>query len=105
MYIYPVRGVRAGGQVESLELGMHGAKYDREILLAAKEDKAIVTTNKYNAMGCLRQTLKGSVVTVTTEEPERLRAKKLPLSLSIDLKANPESVGEFIECQKGYFGY
>ena len=54
MYIYPVRGVRAGAEVDSLELGMHGAKYDIEILLAAKDDKAIVTTNKYHVMGCLR---------------------------------------------------
>ena len=54
MYVYPVRGVRAGAQVDSIELGMHGVKYDREILLAAKEDKSIVTTNKYHVMGCLR---------------------------------------------------
>ena len=38
MYVYPIRGVRAGAEVDSLELGMHGVKYDREILLAAKED-------------------------------------------------------------------
>jgi len=105
MYIYPVRGVRAGAEVESLELGMHGAKYDREILLAAKDDKAIVTTNKYHVMGCLRQKLSGSVVTVYSQEPEKLRAKGLPETISIDLKENPESVGPYLECQKGYFGY
>ena len=54
MYVYPVRGIRAAAQVDYLDLGMHGVKYDREILLAAKLDKAIVTTNKYNMMGCLR---------------------------------------------------
>ena len=97
MYICPVRGIRAGAQVDHLLLGMHGAMYDREVLLAAKEDKAIVTTNKYHEMGCLRQVLKGCVVTITSKKPERLRAKGLPESLSIDLKEDPESVGAFIE--------
>ena len=77
---------------------MHGAKYDREILLAAKSDQAIVTTNKYHAMGCLRQVLKGSKVTLTSMEPERLQAKNLPLSLTIDLDDDPEKTGPFIEC-------
>lgn len=105
MYIYPVRGIRAGAQVDELYLGMHGAKYDREVLLADKEDKAIVTTNKYHEMGCLRQVLEGSVVTVTSEKPERLSAKGLPLELKIDLEDEPESVGEMIECQKGSLGH
>ena len=105
MYVYPIRGVRAGGQVEYIELGMHGVKYDREILLAAKEDKAIITTNKYHAMGCLRQVLKGSIVTVTTTEPQKLKAKNLPLSLTIDLDDEPDQVGPFIECQRDYQGY
>jgi len=105
MYVYPVRGIRAGAQVDSLMLGMHGVMFDREVLLAATEDKAIVTTNKYHEMGCLRQVLKGSVVTITSEKPERLRAKGLPLSLSIDLSDEPEKVGPFVECQRGYFGF
>ena len=105
MYIYPVRGIRAGAQVDEIYLGMHGAKYDREVLLADKEDKAIVTTNKYHEMGCLRQVLEGSVVTVTSEKPERLSAKGLPLELKIDLEDEPESVGEMIECQKGSLGH
>ena len=98
MYVYPIRGVRAGAQVDSLQLGMHGVKYDREILLAAKDDQAIVTTNKYHTMGCLRQVLKGSKVTVTTMEPDRLKAQNLPLSLTIDLEDEPEKTGPFIEC-------
>ena len=53
MYVYPVRGIRSA-QVDYLDLSNHGVKYDREILLAAKLDKEIVTTNKYNPMGCLR---------------------------------------------------
>ena len=84
---------------------MHGIKYDREILLAAKEDKAIVTTNKYHEMGCLRQELFFSKVTVTSTKPERLRAKNLPESLTIDLDDEPEEVGPLVECQKGYAGY
>lgn len=105
MYVYPVRGIRAGAQVDHLYLGMHGAMYDREVLLAAKEDKAVVTTNKYHEMGCLRQVLNGSVVTITSLKPERLRAKGQPESLSIELKDDPESVGEFIEVERGYSGY
>ena len=105
MYVYPVRGIRAGAQVDQLYLGMHGVMYDREVLLAAKEDKAVVTTNKYHEMGCLRQVLTGTVVTITSLKPERLRAKGQPESLTIDLKDDPESVGEFIEVQRGYFGY
>ena len=84
---------------------MHGAKYDREVLLADRENQAIVTTSKYHTMGCLRQELKGSVVTITTNEPARLKAKNLPESLSIDLEEDPEKTGPFIECQKGYFGH
>lgn len=60
---------------------MHGVKYDREILLASKGDLAIVTTSKYHPMGCLRQVLKGNTVTISTEEPDRLTAKNLPLTL------------------------
>lgn len=77
---------------------MHGIKYDREILLAAREDKAIVTTNTYNEMGCLRQMINGSIVTITSEKPDRLRAKNLPTELQIDLEDDPESVGDFVEC-------
>ena len=105
MYIYPVRGIRAPTEVDYIDLGMHGAKYDREILLAQKEDKAIVTSNKHHVMCCLRQVLRGGVVTITTVEPERLRAKNLPESLSIDLDDDPESTGPYVECQRGYFGY
>ena len=56
-------------------------------------------------MGCLRQVLKGSKVTVTSMEPDRLKAKNLPLSLTIDLEDEPEKTGPFIECQRGYFGF
>ena len=49
-------------------------------------------------MGCLRQVLKGSKVTLTTMEAERLQAKNLPLSLTIDLDDDPEKTGPFIEC-------
>ena len=98
MYVYPIRGVRAGGEVEYFELGMHGIKYDREILLAAKEDKAIVTTNKFHQMGCLRQLLDGSTVIVYSMEPDRLKEKNLPEVLKIDLSEPEESVGPFINC-------
>ena len=54
--------------------------------MAEKTDKAIVTTNLYNPMGCLRQALNGSVVTISTTEPERLTAKNFPLTITIDLE-------------------
>lgn len=57
MYVYPVRGVRAGATVDAIQLGMHGIKYDREILLASKDDFAIVTSSKFHPMCCLRQVL------------------------------------------------
>ena len=73
--------------------------------MAEKTDKVIVTTNLYNPMGCLRQALNGSVVTISTKEPERLRAKNLPLTISIDLEDDPEETGPLVECKKNYTGY
>ena len=54
MYVYPIRGIRAGSEVDSFELGAFGIKYDREIVIVAKKDLAIVTYNKYHTMACLR---------------------------------------------------
>ena len=49
-------------------------------------------------MGCLRQTLKGSKVTFTTEFPERLAVEGLPLSLTLELENTPEDDNaEFVE--------
>ena len=47
MYIFPFRGIRCGGQVDEIELGPNGAKYDRELLLTYKENTEIVTGKKY----------------------------------------------------------
>ena len=66
--------------------------------MAEKTDKAIVTTNLYNPMGCLRQALNGSVVTISTTEPERLTAKNFPLTITIDLEDDPEETGPLVEC-------
>ena len=54
MYVYPIRGIRAGSEVDSFELGAFGIKYDREIVIVAKKDLALVTYNKYHTMACLR---------------------------------------------------
>lgn len=109
MYVYPIRGIRVGSQVDSLELGAHGAKYDREIVLRCEETHHVLRSDTHLPMSCLRQTLTGSVVTVTTLEPERLRAQNLPESISIDLDQKPETVGDPVLClaAKGrrYMGY
>ena len=58
-------------------------------------------------MGCLWQSLKGSKLQITTEFPERLTEKGMPVSLTLEMDINPEKdlTGEFIECMKGYAGY
>ena len=98
-----------GSQVDSLELGAHGAKYDREIVLRCEETHSILRSNQHLPLSSLRQSLIGSVVTVTTLEPERLLARKLPESISIDLDQKPETVGDPVMClgTKGrrYMGY
>ena len=93
MYIFPFRGIRCGDQVDEIELGPNGAKYDRELLLTYKHNTEIVTGKKYQGLRWLRQTLKNGVVTITTVKPELLRAKGLPESIQIDLKVDPASVG------------
>ena len=72
MWIYPIRGVRAKSQVDSIELGEYGVRYDREILLATRKDLAVMSTNHHNPTGALRQELVGSEVIVTTTKPELL---------------------------------
>ena len=87
--------------MDSVELGPYGIKYDRELLLTSNdEDRKIVTTNTYHAMGCLRQSLKGSKLLITTEFPERLTEKGMPESLTLEMDINPETdlTGEWIEC-------
>ena len=57
-------------------------------------------------MGCLRQVLKDSKVTVTTMIPERLKEKGLPTSLQLEMDIDPEKdLGEYVELQRGYAGY
>ena len=107
MYIYPVRGIRAAGTVDSIEVTKHGVKYDRELVLVDAKDLSIVTSNKFHAMGCLRQEFKNNSVTVTTKYPKRLTEKNLPDSLRIDLDS-PENFGDkknLIQAKKGYEGY
>ena len=106
MYVYPIRGMRAGSEVDSFELGAYGIKYDREIVLVTKKDLTLVTYNKYFPMACLRQSLKGSKLTITTEYPEKLTTKGLPGSLTLEMNINPETdLGAFAVCKKGYAGY
>ena len=54
MYIFPFRGVQCGGQVDEIELGPNGAKYDRELLLTYKHNTEIVTGKKYKGLRWLR---------------------------------------------------
>ena len=80
-----------------------GIKYDRELALVPvnfETDSLGKMSLKFwvwPPMMRLRQTLKGSVVTVTTTHPELLAAKGLPLSLDIDLSQAPEDVGPLID--------
>ena len=50
-------------------------------------------------MAHLRQSLKGSIVTVTTRRPALLTAKGLPTSISFDLDAPPEEAGPYINTE------
>jgi len=47
---------------------------------------------------CLRQTLNGSKVTLTTQNPYRLTAKGLPTSIEIDLEE--KMIGPLVKCAK-----
>ena len=49
--------------------------------------------------------LKGSVVTISTTEPDKLSAKNLPATISIDLDDDPEETGPLVECKNDYAGY
>ena len=81
MYVYPVRGIRAGCQVDSLEVGRYGVKYDREIVLVDQKDKKIVTVEVYTPMACLSQVLNGNQLEICTSLPERLSEKGLSATL------------------------
>ena len=74
MYVYPIRGVRAGGQVKHMEVGRHGIKYDGELVLIDAESKKVVTVNLYHPMACLSQVLRGRVLEISTSLPARLTA-------------------------------
>ena len=69
MYLYPVRGIPSGCEVDYIDLGRYGAKYDREIVLADKNDKSVVVSNLFHPMACLSQTLKNSKLEITTSLP------------------------------------
>ena len=96
MYVYPIRGVRAT-QVDYIELGPYGIKYDREIILASRDEHVYITMFRYLPMSCLRQSLKGSKLQITTEFPEKLTEKGLPASLTLEMDIDPEGeLGEFV---------
>ena len=42
MYVYPIRGIRAGCEVDSFELGAFGIKYDRELVIVSKKELTLV---------------------------------------------------------------
>ena len=106
MYVYPIRGMRAGSQVESFEIGPYGIKYDRELILVSRKDLSIVVFKHYHKMACLRQSLKGSKLLIETDFPEKLTAKGLPVSLTLEMNIDPETeLGAFTVCKKGYSGY
>ena len=58
-------------------------------------------------MACLRQSLTGSKLQITTEFPERLAEKGLPVSLTLEMDIDPEKdlTGEWVAVNKGYAGY
>ena len=58
-------------------------------------------------MACLRQQLNGSRLTITTEFPERLSERGMPVTITLEMDIDPEKdlTGEFIEVNKGYAGY
>ena len=44
MYVYPIRGIRVQGEVDYFDIGPYGIKYDREIILAKRKEKWLLTT-------------------------------------------------------------
>ena len=78
-------------------MGKDGVKYDREIILAAKDTKIVMNQSKHFPMGRLRQALNGNFLTVTTTAPQLLRAKNLPESIIIDLDEDPNTIGPAVE--------
>ena len=45
MWVYPVRGVRSKGPVDSIEVGEFGTRYDREIILATRGELKVLGTH------------------------------------------------------------
>ena len=57
MYVYPIIGVQATAKVDSLEIGMHGIRYEREIILLDANDLSPVRIQNFLPLACLRQEL------------------------------------------------
>ena len=53
MWVYPVRGVRSKGPVDSIEVGEFGTRYDREIILATRGELKVLGTHLHQPMGVL----------------------------------------------------
>ena len=98
MWVYPVRQIRADCQVDYMDIGPYGPKYDREIILIDKEKNCFLYAYNYLPLTCLRQSLKGSKVEITTDEPSRLTAKGMPVSLTLEMDIDPKTeLGEKVE--------
>ena len=52
LYVYPIKGIRTS-PVDSLELGPHGVKYDREMVLISQVTLRPVTSRSDFSMGIL----------------------------------------------------
>ena len=110
--IFPICGVSSTGPVDYIDLGPYGLKYDRDIaILPVTGSNLPLKAWRHQPMAKLRQTLRGSVVTLTTTDPEPLIKQGLPIMIQLDLDIEPETIGPWYDSQNtsyqslGFCGY
>ena len=68
---------------EYIELGPHGIRYDREIIICPRDDEKLQIMSAWTCpnMSRLRQALHGSILKVTSTEPGMHAQKGYPISI------------------------
>ena len=90
LFVYPCRGI-PGAEVDELELGEHGIRYDRIFIIIdiAVPYKHYITSSNSPEVSSLRQKVvkKNNVphVVLSCAHPDRLTTAGLPLEIEIDM--------------------
>ena len=54
MYVYPISSVKTACEADYIEIGPHGIKYDREIMLYDPARDIMVLNTEHLPLNCLR---------------------------------------------------